>query len=100
MFQLRSPYIYIYYVICLSCPWFPALQQIHDVEHLWRCSDTEMASLRQTEEATKDAMLNESPEIISNYLCKIADQRLFKIVKWCKNLPPLRHISVSMLLDY
>lgn len=32
-------------------------------------------------------------------MCKIAEGRLYKIVKWCKSLPLFRHISVSFTLE-
>ena len=70
------------------------LQQIHDVEHLWHCSESEMEQLRQSEEAARHAMENNSPDFLNN-LCHIADHRLYKIVKWCKSLPLFRHITVG-----
>lgn len=71
-----------------------SFQQIHDVEHLWHCSESEMAQLRQSEEAVKQAMEHNSPDFLNN-LCHIADHRLYKIVKWCKSLPLFRHITVG-----
>lgn len=71
------------------------LQQIHDVEHLWHCSESEMEQLRQSEEAARHAMENNSPDFLNN-LCHIADHRLYKIVKWCKSLPLFRHITVCL----
>lgn len=53
-----------------------------------------MAQLRQSEEAARQAMENNSPDFLNN-LCHIADHRLYKIVKWCKSLPLFRHITVS-----
>lgn len=70
------------------------LQQIHDVEHLWHCSESEMEQLRQSEEAARHAMENNSPDFLNN-LCHIADHRLYKIVKWCKSLPLFRHITID-----
>ncbi|XP_068240807.1 nuclear hormone receptor FTZ-F1 beta-like [Palaemon carinicauda] len=70
------------------------LQQIHDVEHLWHCSESEMAELRQSEQAARQAMENNSPDFLNN-LCHIADHRLYKIVKWCKSLPLFRYISID-----
>ncbi|XP_042876233.1 nuclear hormone receptor FTZ-F1 beta-like isoform X3 [Penaeus japonicus] len=70
------------------------LQQIHDVEHLWHCSESEMAQLRQSEQAAREAMENNSPNFLNN-LCTIADHRLYKIVKWCKSLPLFRHITID-----
>ncbi|XP_071523010.1 nuclear hormone receptor FTZ-F1 beta-like isoform X4 [Panulirus ornatus] len=70
------------------------LQQIHDVEHLWHCSESEMAELRQSEQAAREAMENNSPDFL-NSLCHIADHRLYKIVKWCKSLPLFRHITID-----
>lgn len=70
------------------------LQQIHDVEHLWHCSESEMAQLRQSEAAARQAMENNSPDFL-NSLCHIADRRLYKIVKWCKSLPLFRHITMD-----
>lgn len=35
-----------------------------------------------------------SPDFLSN-LCNIADNRLYKIVKWCKSLPLFKHISID-----
>ncbi|XP_045610994.1 nuclear hormone receptor FTZ-F1 beta isoform X2 [Procambarus clarkii] len=70
------------------------LQQIHDVEHLWHCSESEMAELRQSEQAARQAMENNSPDFLNN-LCHIADHRLYKIVKWCKSLPLFRHITID-----
>lgn len=36
---------------------------------------------------------NTSPDLIA-HLCKVADHRLYKIVKWCKSLPLFKNISV------
>ncbi|KAF2344550.1 Nuclear hormone receptor ligand-binding domain [Trinorchestia longiramus] len=69
-------------------------QQIHDVEHLWRCSESEVAALRQPELSARQAMESNSADFLNN-LCQIADNRLYKIVKWCKSLPLFRHITID-----
>ena len=53
-----------------------------------------MASLKQSEQA-RQAMENDSGNILSTMLCDIADSRLYRIVKWCKSLPLFKNITVS-----
>lgn len=94
------------------------LQEIMDVEYLWQYNETELTRLNQPstssatsaseQQASSSASIknnpllasagftneNSNPDMIAN-LCKIADHRLYKIVKWCKSLPLFKNISVS-----
>jgi nuclear receptor subfamily 5 group A member 3 len=88
------------------------LQEIMDVEYLWQYNESELTRLNQpatgsTEQSSSDAIKNNpflasagvtndnsNPDMIAT-LCKIADHRLYKIVKWCKSLPLFKNISVS-----
>lgn len=98
------------------------LQEIMDVEHLWQYTDAELARLNQPltssssstslnsnstdSSAAANQMTNPllasaglssstNPDLIA-HLCKVADHRLYKIVKWCKSLPLFKNISVSL----
>ncbi|KAG5684023.1 hypothetical protein PVAND_013276 [Polypedilum vanderplanki] len=87
------------------------LQEIMDVEYLWQYNESELTRLNQqstsNEPASSDAIKNNpflasagvtndnsSPDMIA-ILCKIADHRLYKIVKWCKSLPLFKNISID-----
>lgn len=89
------------------------LQEIMDVEYLWQYNESELTRLNQPttstgdQQASSDAIKNNpflasagvtndnsNPDLIAT-LCKIADHRLYKIVKWCKSLPLFKNISVS-----
>ncbi|XP_031617038.1 nuclear hormone receptor FTZ-F1 beta [Contarinia nasturtii] len=94
------------------------LQEIMDVEHLWKFSDAEINKLNQNQlsgnehgrndsAGTSSATLatnpllaglanseDTSPDLIAN-LCNVADHRLYKIVKWCKSLPLFKNISID-----
>lgn len=89
------------------------LQEIMDVEYLWQYNESELTRLNQPatstgdNQASSDAIRNNpflasagvtndnsNPDMIAT-LCKIADHRLYKIVKWCKSLPLFKNISVS-----
>uniref|UniRef100_A0A1A9X064 Nuclear hormone receptor FTZ-F1 beta n=1 Tax=Glossina brevipalpis TaxID=37001 RepID=A0A1A9X064_9MUSC len=97
------------------------LQEIMDVEHLWQYTDAELARLNQPlistsssstspntaspNAATTSQMTNPllasaglssttNPDLIA-HLCKVADHRLYKIVKWCKSLPLFKNISID-----
>jgi nuclear receptor subfamily 5 group A member 3 len=89
------------------------LQEIMDVEYLWQYNENELTRLNQpatgpnehqsSSEAIKNNPFlasagvtndNSNPDMIAT-LCKIADHRLYKIVKWCKSLPLFKNISVS-----
>ncbi|XP_073823414.1 nuclear hormone receptor FTZ-F1 beta isoform X2 [Musca autumnalis] len=99
------------------------LQEIMDVEHLWQYTDAELARLNQPlASSSSSASLNSSstdssstaaashmtnpllasaglssstnPDLIA-HLCKVADHRLYKIVKWCKSLPLFKNISID-----
>ncbi|KAL9875832.1 nuclear hormone receptor FTZ-F1 beta-like isoform 1-T12 [Glossina fuscipes fuscipes] len=97
------------------------LQEIMDVEHLWQYTVAELARLNQplisppssstssntvsTNVATPSQMTNPllasaglssstNPDLIA-HLCKVADHRLYKIVKWCKSLPLFKNISID-----
>ncbi|XP_013778961.2 nuclear hormone receptor FTZ-F1 beta-like [Limulus polyphemus] len=61
------------------------IQEILSVEHLWQYSDKDV---NKTEEKTSDS----NSDFFSN-LCNIADNRLYKIVKWCKSLPLFKEIQ-------
>ncbi|PRD28858.1 UNVERIFIED_CONTAM: Hr39 [Trichonephila clavipes] len=74
-------------------PVVPAL--IHDilsVEHLWHYTDRD--SSRSSNNQASCKMPDGDQDFLSN-LCNIADNRLYKIVKWCKSLPLFREIGVS-----
>lgn len=87
------------------------LQEIMDVEYLWQYNESELMKLSQpttsattSNEAIKNNPFlasagvtndNSNPDMIAT-LCKIADHRLYKIVKWCKSLPLFKNISVSL----
>lgn len=92
------------------------LQEIMDVEYLWQYNESELSRLNQqianeqgattSSDAIKNNPFlasagvtndNSSPDMIAT-LCKIADHRLYKIVKWCKSLPLFKNISVSAVL--
>lgn len=76
----------------LKQPTIPALiQSILAVEHLWYSTDRE--GNRLSEQLT-DKMTDGDPDFLGN-LCNIADNRLFKIVKWCKSLPLFREIQTD-----
>ncbi|XP_061395260.1 nuclear hormone receptor FTZ-F1 beta-like [Musca vetustissima] len=98
------------------------LQEIMDVEHLWQYTDAELARLNQplatssstsssSSSSTTDSTAAASqmtnpllasaglssstnPDLIA-HLCKVADHRLYKIVKWCKSLPLFKNISID-----
>lgn len=94
------------------------LQEIMDVEYLWQYNENELTRLNQQATSSNDQATsssaasseaiknnpflasagvtndNSSPDMIAT-LCKIADHRLYKIVKWCKSLPLFKNISVS-----
>lgn len=101
------------------------LQEIMDVEYLWQYTEAELARLNQPlTSSSSSASLNSSstdssacatnaamsnpllasaglssttnPDLIA-HLCKVADHRLYKIVKWCKSLPLFKNISVCLL---
>jgi nuclear receptor subfamily 5 group A member 3 len=92
------------------------LQEIMDVEYLWQYNESELTRLNQpatgsTEQSSSDAIKNNpflasagvtndnsNPDMIAT-LCKIADHRLYKIVKWCKSLPLFKNISVSLIVS-
>ncbi|XP_076346821.1 uncharacterized protein LOC143245000 isoform X1 [Tachypleus tridentatus] len=61
------------------------IQEILSVEHLWQYSDKDV---NKTEEKANDS----NSDFFSN-LCNIADNRLYKIVKWCKSLPLFKEIQ-------
>ncbi|CAG9803282.1 unnamed protein product [Chironomus riparius] len=89
------------------------LQEIMDVEFLWQYNENELLRLNQqianeqgattSSDAIKNNPFlasagvtndNSSPDMIAT-LCKIADHRLYKIVKWCKSLPLFKNISID-----
>ena len=91
------------------------LQEIMDVEYLWQYNESELTRLNQPatsgneHQSSSDAIKNNpflasagvtndnsNPDLIAT-LCKIADHRLYKIVKWCKSLPLFKNISVSKI---
>lgn len=90
------------------------LQEIMDVEYLWQYNESELTRLNQQTSASDQGTASSSEAIKNNpflasagvtndnsspdmivQLCKIADHRLYKIVKWCKSLPLFKNISVS-----
>lgn len=93
------------------------LQEIMDVEFLWQYNESELTRLNQpatgtSEQSSSEAIKNNpflasagvtndnsNPDMIAT-LCKIADHRLYKIVKWCKSLPLFKNISVSFAFQF
>ncbi|XP_022236958.1 nuclear hormone receptor FTZ-F1 beta-like isoform X2 [Limulus polyphemus] len=73
-----------------SSPFIPQLiHEIMSVEHLWHYSENEMTKIPdQLEEKSTDGDCD-----LLTTLCKIADNRLYKIVKWCKSLPLFKEIQ-------
>lgn len=96
-------------------------QEIMDVEHLWKYSESEFGRQNENNSASQannngagtsssstsaiasNPLLasaglgsgeDSNPDLIAN-LCSVADHRLYKIVKWCKSLPLFKNISVS-----
>lgn len=73
-----------------SPPYIPQLiQEIMSVEHLWHHSEKEMTKVP---EQLEDKSVNGESDYLTT-LCKIADDRLYKIVKWCKSLPLFKEIQ-------
>lgn len=81
----------------------PLLQEIMDVEHLWQYNESELNRLGKSSgspsanpflAASGITAQNSSPDFLAD-LCKIADHRLYKIVKWCKSLPLFKNISID-----
>ena len=64
------------------------LVEIMNVEHLWFSSK---ASHQQTE---PDRVAG---EMTSSTITRMADQRLYKLVKWCKSLPLFKNIMVRVV---
>ncbi|XP_013784132.1 nuclear hormone receptor FTZ-F1 beta-like [Limulus polyphemus] len=60
------------------------IQEILSVEHLWQYSDKD---LNKTEEKVNNSD--------SDFFSNIADNRLYKIVKWCKSLPLFKEIQID-----
>ncbi|XP_076359943.1 nuclear hormone receptor FTZ-F1 beta-like isoform X2 [Tachypleus tridentatus] len=73
-----------------SSPCIPQLiHEIMSVEHLWHCSENEMTKIPdQLDDKSTDGDCD-----LLTTLCKIADNRLYKIVKWCKSLPLFKEIQ-------
>ncbi|XP_013781709.1 nuclear hormone receptor FTZ-F1 beta-like [Limulus polyphemus] len=70
-----------------SSPFIPQL--IHDimsVEHLWHYSEKESTKIPDLEHKSTDG------DFLTK-LCKVADDRLYKIVKWCKSLPLFKEVQ-------
>lgn len=60
------------------------IQEILSVEHLWQYSDKD---LNKSEEKVNNSE--------SDFFSNIADNRLYKIVKWCKSLPLFKEIQID-----
>ncbi|KFM78132.1 Nuclear hormone receptor FTZ-F1 beta, partial [Stegodyphus mimosarum] len=69
----------------------PLIHDILSVEHLWHYTDRD--SSRSSNQAP-NKMPDGDQDFLSN-LCNIADNRLYKIVKWCKSLPLFREIGMD-----
>lgn len=78
----------------------PLLQEIMEVEHLWQYSYSSLPeegpgpTTSRPPTPKPSSSSTSSPDFLSN-LCNIADNRLYKIVKWCKSLPLFKHISID-----
>uniref|UniRef100_A0A8D9BNX9 Nuclear hormone receptor FTZ-F1 beta n=3 Tax=Cacopsylla melanoneura TaxID=428564 RepID=A0A8D9BNX9_9HEMI len=76
----------------------PLLQEIMEVEHLWQYSyathPEDVPAPAPSPKPSPSSATPSSPDFLSN-LCNIADNRLYKIVKWCKSLPLFKHISID-----
>ncbi|XP_015931207.1 nuclear hormone receptor FTZ-F1 beta [Parasteatoda tepidariorum] len=69
----------------------PLIQDILSVEHLWHYTDKEPS---KSSNQTPCKLSDGDQDFLSN-LCNIADNRLYKIVKWCKSLPLFREIGMD-----
>ncbi|XP_054716291.1 LOW QUALITY PROTEIN: nuclear hormone receptor FTZ-F1 beta-like [Uloborus diversus] len=69
----------------------PLIHDILSVEHLWHYTDRD--SSRSSNQGTSK-IPDADQDFLSN-LCNIADNRLYKIVKWCKSLPLFREIGMD-----
>ncbi|XP_013789030.2 nuclear hormone receptor FTZ-F1 beta-like isoform X2 [Limulus polyphemus] len=65
------------------------IRDVMSVEHLWHYSEKEMTKIsEQLDEKPVDG----DTDFLAT-LCKIADNRLCKIVKWCKSLPLFKEMQ-------
>ena len=73
----------------------PLLQDIMNVEHLWFSSQPHLADPMPP--SNPPPLQPQVPgEDILQTLTIMADQRLYKLVKWCKSLPLFKNILVSL----
>ena len=66
------------------------LVEIMNVEHLWFSSKS---GHHQPEQQSRTGDLASEP-MTSSTITRMADQRLYKLVKWCKSLPLFKNIMV------
>uniref|UniRef100_A0A1B6DMQ3 Nuclear hormone receptor FTZ-F1 beta n=1 Tax=Clastoptera arizonana TaxID=38151 RepID=A0A1B6DMQ3_9HEMI len=69
----------------------PLLQEIMEVEHLWQYNEQE----HKPSSASVPGNNHPNGQDFLSNLCNIADNRLYKIVKWCKSLPLFKNISID-----
>ena len=68
------------------------LVEIMNVEHLWFSGKS---GHQQPEEESRTGDLASGP-MSSSTITRMADQRLYKLVKWCKSLPLFKNIMVRV----
>ena len=71
----------------------PLLMEIMKVEHLWFSGKSGHQAQADHESSTGDLA---SGQMSSSTITRMADQRLYKLVKWCKSLPLFKNIMVRV----
>lgn len=69
------------------------LMEIMKVEHLWFSGKSGHQAQADHESPTGDLA---SAQMSSSTITRMADQRLYKLVKWCKSLPLFKNIMVRV----
>lgn len=72
----------------------PLIHDILSVEHLWHYTDRHSSQQHHQPQQPPPKIPEGDQDFLSN-LCNIADNRLYKIVKWCKSLPLFREIGMD-----
>jgi len=70
------------------------LQEIMDVEHLWFSGKGGNGNAAPSTCHQEQVELPSEP-LNSSTITRMADQRLYKLVKWCKSLPLFKHIMID-----